>query len=76
MLVIQAGLLVPPSHDREPDGSIRKRIDVAEEINQAKPPDVQQFDPTKQPGKTAPKFEEAPPDLNIKIDVDTPPAGK
>jgi hypothetical protein len=59
---------------REPDGNVRKRIDVAEEINLAKPPDVQQFDPTKQASKTTPKIEEAPPDLNIKIDVD-PPAG-
>jgi Cytochrome oxidase complex assembly protein 1 len=59
---------------REPDGSVRKRIDVAEEINLAKPPDVQKFDPTKQSSQTAPKIEEAPPDLNIKIDVD-PPAG-
>jgi hypothetical protein len=51
-----------------------KRLDVAEEINAARPPDVQKFDPTKQSSKTAPKIEEAPPDLNIKIDVD-PPAG-
>ncbi|HKD36391.1 MAG TPA: cytochrome c oxidase assembly factor Coa1 family protein, partial [Pirellulales bacterium] len=53
-----------------------KRIDVAGEINRERPPDVPVFDAATQKLASKPKIEEAPPDLNIKIDVDPPGGGK
>ncbi|HEV2972769.1 MAG TPA: cytochrome c oxidase assembly factor Coa1 family protein [Pirellulales bacterium] len=59
------------------DGSVEgKHLDLTGEINAGKPDDVQKFDPTKPQPKTT-TTEEAPPDLNIKLDdVPSAPSGK
>jgi Cytochrome oxidase complex assembly protein 1 len=51
-------------------------LNLRSEANAGKPDDVQKFDPTKPQPKTT-TTEEAPPDLNIKLDdVPSPPSGK
>jgi hypothetical protein len=53
-----------------------QRINVAAEINKARPPDVPVFDAATQKLASKPKIEQAPAELNIKIDVDPPGDGK
>ncbi len=61
---------------RGEDNMSGKKIDLAAEINKERPPDVATFDPKQNRLASKPKIEEAPPELNIKIDVDPPGDGK
>jgi hypothetical protein len=61
---------------RGDDNLAGKRIDIAAEINKDRPPDVPTFDARQQKIASRPKIEEAPPELNIEIDVDPPGDGK
>ncbi len=51
-----------------------KRLDVADEINKLKPPDVQKFDGTKP--QEGPKIEQAPRELDRKFDIPDVPTDK
>jgi hypothetical protein len=52
-----------------------KRLNLLAESNAGKPVDVKNFDPSQPQAKTT-TTEDAPPDLNVKIDLDPPQTGK